>query len=249
VDSWRLDGLTALVTGASRNIGLEITRAMAQAGADVVMVSRGADQLEAAAEDVRRSAPGRHVVTIAADIGSPADADRITAEAGPIDVLVNNAAAWGPGRPGAQLDVTGAEWDDVLQANLLGPYRLIAGLFAARPADRPGSIINVLSGSGFLPSGHGLAYGVSKAALWMLTRELAVQLAPRVRVNAIVPGIVSEDGQPRWAGHTEMLASGAVPMGRMGLPTEIAGAAVYLASPAASYTTGTVIFCNGGQVW
>jgi NAD(P)-dependent dehydrogenase (short-subunit alcohol dehydrogenase family) len=93
-------------------------------------------------------------------------------------------------------------------------------------------------------------YGVSKAALWMLTRYLAAELAPQVRVNALCPGLTSEGGTMRDAEpYARLIDSGAVPMGRIARPEEIAGAAVYLASPAASYTTGEVLICNGGRAW
>jgi NAD(P)-dependent dehydrogenase (short-subunit alcohol dehydrogenase family) len=93
-----------------------------------------------------------------------------------------------------------------------------------------------------------LPYGVSKAALWMITRYLAVELAPLVRVNALVPGLMTEDGSPRSSGQAALLDA-AVPFGRVGHPSELTGAAVYLASPAASYTSGTVLFCNGARPW
>jgi NAD(P)-dependent dehydrogenase (short-subunit alcohol dehydrogenase family) len=110
-----------------------------------------------------------------------------------------------------------------------------------------GSIINLLSGSGFLPTPKLAAYGTSKAALWMLTRYLALEGAPDVRANAICPGVVTESGLPRSDSQRLLLEQ--VPMKRMGHPSEIAGAAVYLASDAASYTTGEVIFVNGGRPW
>jgi NAD(P)-dependent dehydrogenase (short-subunit alcohol dehydrogenase family) len=122
---------------------------------------------------------------------------------------------------------------------------------------RGGNVINLVSGTGLLPTsapGHlpvpSMApYGVAKAALWMLTRYLAAELAPAIRVNAICPGLVSETGRREEEAYVRLLQSGAVPMGRGGRPEEVAGAAVYLASPAASYTTGEMIICNGGRAW
>jgi NAD(P)-dependent dehydrogenase (short-subunit alcohol dehydrogenase family) len=152
--------------------------------------------------------------------------------------------------------VPDATWDAVLQTNLLAPLRLTRALAKQTlAAERTGSIINVISGSGLLANsapGHLPAptmapYGVSKAALWMLTRYLAAELAPQIRVNALRPGLTSEGGAMRDAEpYARLLESGAVPLGPIARPEEIAGAAVYLASPAASYTTGEMLICNGG---
>ena len=116
-------------------------------------------------------------------------------------------------------------------------------------AERPASIVNVVSGSGLLPVPviHNTAYGASKAALWMMTRYLAVNLAPLIRVNALCPGNVSATGQPHTETARKMLSQ--IPMGRVGKPGEMAGAAVYLASDASSFTTGAMLVCNGGRDW
>ena len=126
----------------------------------------------------------------------------------------------------------------------------IAGLGKRMRAGNGGSVINVLSGSGFLPVPGNLPYGSSKAALWMMTRYLAVECAPAVRVNALVPGLVmSETGGPKMSERIEKVFMPQIPMGRSGKPTEVAPAALYLASDASSYTTGTVLFANGGRPW
>jgi NAD(P)-dependent dehydrogenase (short-subunit alcohol dehydrogenase family) len=108
-----------------------------------------------------------------------------------------------------------------------------------------GSVINLLTGSAFLPTRATSVYGTTKAALWMLTRCLALECAPKIRVNALAPGLVSESGVPATRAGAALLPS--VPMGRVGRPEEMIGAAVYLASDASSYTTGEIIFCNGGR--
>jgi len=138
-------------------------------------------------------------------------------------------------------------WEDVLSANLLAPVRLSRELVPRLRAQEGASILNVVSGSGFLPTPGIGAYGVSKAALWMLTRQLAVELAPQVRVNALCPGIVSPDGRPQHPAHESLLPT--VPLGRLGRPEEMVGAARYLVSDEASYTTGEVLFVNGGRPW
>ena len=262
-DALRLDGQVALVTGASKNIGAAIAASFASAGADVLLVARSEERLEATAETIRGQAPDRRVETALADVTVRAEVDRLAAEAlarfGHVDVLVNNAYAAGLEDGLDALEVDDAVWERVLEANLFGPLRLTRSLARAMlESGRGGNVINLISGSAFLPNsapGHLPAptmapYGVSKGALWTLTRYLASELAPHVRVNALCPGLVSEDGGMRVEEpYRRLIESGAVPLGRIGRPEEIAGAAVYLASPAASYTTGEVLICNGGRAW
>jgi NAD(P)-dependent dehydrogenase (short-subunit alcohol dehydrogenase family) len=262
-EAFRLDGQVALVTGASKNIGAAIAASFASAGADVVLVARGARQLTATAEVIRRQAPGRRIEAVVADVGDRDEIDRLVDDVlhtcGHVDTLVNNAYSAGLEEGASFLDVSDSAWEHVLETNLLSPVRLSRALAREMLAGGSGgNIINVISGSGFLPNsapGHLPAptmapYGVSKAALWMLTRYLAAELAPQIRVNALCPGLTSEAGAMRAEEpYARLLRSGAVPMGRIGRPEEIAGAAVYLASPAASYTTGEVLICNGGRAW
>ena len=252
--AFRLDGKVAVVTGASKNIGTSISLAFAEAGADVVMVARKKDRLDAAAAMVRAAAPSQRILTFVADVGRAADADALCAyvqdEAGGADVLVNNAAGYGTTKATSILEIGDETWDEVHRTNVLGPFRLIRGMFAeAHKSGRPGNIINVLSGSGFLPVPTPLAapYGVSKAALWMMTRYLSQSLAPHIRVNALVPGVVTPNGQPR--NNVQAALMDQIPLGRLGMPGEIAGAALYLASDASTYTSGEVIFCNGARAW
>jgi NAD(P)-dependent dehydrogenase (short-subunit alcohol dehydrogenase family) len=262
-DALRLDGQVALVTGASKNIGAAIAASFASAGADVLLVARGEDRLAETAEAIRRQAPARRIETALGDVTVRADVDRLAGEAlerfGHVDILVNNAYAAGLEDGLDALAVGDGVWERVFEANVFGPLRLTRAL--VRPmleSGRGGSVINLISGSAFLPNsapGHLPAptmapYGVSKGALWTLTRYLASELAPHVRVNALCPGLVSEGGGMRVEEpYRRLIESGAVPMGRIGRPEEIAGAAVYLASPAASYTTGEVLICNGGRAW
>jgi NAD(P)-dependent dehydrogenase (short-subunit alcohol dehydrogenase family) len=166
---------------------------------------------------------------------------------GPVDVLVNNAFATGSTFGTSVFDVDDAAWSEVLDVNLLGPFRLARAFGKKMLQGGRGSIINVVSGSGFLPTPTLAPYGASKAALWMLTRYLAAEGAPTVRANAICPGLIERAGQDMTGGQRALLSQ--VPMGRLGQPREVAGAAVYLASDASSYTTGEVIFVNGGRPW
>lgn len=246
-----LRGSVTVVTGGSKGIGAAIASAFARAGSDLVLVARSENRLRQQA-DALRSDTGCQVEPVVADISDAQGTDtvlrRVTDKFGRVDVLVNNAHSTGDHRGRSLFEIDDDVWKDVLATNLLGPARLARLLGKMMLGGNGGSIINIVSGSGFLPSASGLGpYGASKAALWLLTRYLAVEGAPKVRVNAICPGVVSEDGQPRNDAQAAILP--AVPLGRLGLPHEVAGAALYLASPMASYTTGAVITVNGGRSW
>jgi len=246
---FRLDGKVAVVTGASQGIGAAIARGLAWAGADLLLVARREEVLAVVAAGMRAET-GRRVETVVADVTAPDTPGRISARVreswSGLDLLVNNAYSSGNVlSPVLGLDDT--VWDDVLAANVIAPFRMCRELVPLMAGRVGASVVNVVSGSGFLPSPGIGAYGVSKAALWMLTRQLAVELAPDVRVNALCPGIVSPDGEPAHQAHVDLLPL--VPMGRLGRPEEMVGAVVYLASPAASYTTGEIVFANGGRPW
>src|SRR3984885_7356951 len=249
LDLFRLDGKVALITGASKNIGAGLAHGFAAAGADVIMVARGAQRLEAAAQSVRAANPGRRVETITADVGIAGDVARIVQASHDwfpqVHVLVNNAFARVDHSGMDILAIPDQAWIDPINVNILGPYRLCRGLGQRRMARDGGSVINLLTGSAFLPTKATAVYGTTKAALWMLTRCLALECAPKIRVNALAPGLVSETGAPKTPAGAALLPS--VPMGRVGRPEEMIGAAVYLASDASSYTTGEIIFCNGGR--
>jgi len=249
---FRLDGKVAVVTGASRNVGLEISRAFALAGAGVVMVARDGERLSARADEVRAES-GAWVVPVVADVGVREDTDALVAAAfaefDHVDVLVNNAYASGNTFGTHVLDIDDEAWDVTYRANVLGPFRLCSAFGRRMLAGRGGNIVNVLSGSAFQPTPEVTPYGATKAALWTMTRYLAVELAPRIRVNALCPGLtMSETGGPPAGPVVDRLAA-LVPMGRAGHPREVAYGALYLASDAASYTSGTVLFANGGRLW
>ena len=247
LDRFRLDGRTALVTGASRNIGASISRALAEAGANLVLNARGAEALEALAAELR-TAYGVQVTAIAADLGDPSQRRRLVDEsrrhAGAIDVLINNATAGG--RPESSLETTQEIWHAATEVNLTAPFELCQAFIPGMHERGRGSVINVLSTAGFVVVPPMLAYGAMKAALWTMTKYLARECAPAVRVNAICPGTVNEGGTfkvPTWSKLLPLTA-----LGRVGDPDELACAAVFLASEASSYTTGQVIFVDGGRV-
>lgn len=243
-----LAGRVAVVTGASRNIGAALVAGLARAGAEVVAVARGEELVRSVAADVTATT-GQTVHVCVADVATPDGVEKVglaCRDLGGVDVLVNNAASAGTA-PGPVLEQSEEDWDAVWATNVMAPLRLTRALWPMMRT-RPGAnVVNVVSGSGFLPSPGIGAYAVSKAALWMLTRQLAVELAPDIRVNALCPGLTSPDGEPAHPAHEALLPL--VPMGRLARPEEMVGAVLYLVSDAASYTTGEVIFVNGGRPW
>jgi NAD(P)-dependent dehydrogenase (short-subunit alcohol dehydrogenase family) len=252
IDEFRLDGRVAVVTGASRNIGLEITRAFAEAGATVIAVARNAELLDERAAAVSAET-GASIIPRVADVSDPESLatliDRVHQEHDQIDVLVNNAYAAGNTFGVPVFEIPDKDWEETIAANVLGPYRLCRGFGSRMVAGRGGAIINVLSGSGFVPTRGITPYGSTKAALWMMTRYLAAEAAPKVRVNALCPGVtMSDTGGPSLNADIQRLLD-QVPMGRAGQPQEVAPAAVYLASDAARYTTGALLVVNGGRHW
>jgi NAD(P)-dependent dehydrogenase (short-subunit alcohol dehydrogenase family) len=241
-----LTGKVAVVTGGSRGIGRAIVQALAEAGADVVIASRKLDACEAAAEEVR-AATGSRAVPIACHVGRWADCDRLVAESlarlGRLDVLVNNA---GMSPLYESLDKVSEElYDKTLAVNLKGPFRL-AVLAATHMAGHDGgSIINIGTTGSLVASVNELPYACAKAGLNALTVGLAEAYAPRVRVNAILPGPFRTDVSKAWA-PPEGAEVPFVPLGRIGRPEEVAPLAVHLASAASSFTTGAIIRVDGG---
>lgn len=173
IDRFRLDGKVAVVTGASKNIGLEVVRAFAEAGATVVAVARGAERLERRMAALAKDTGGR-IVSLVADVTDRASVeqlvDHVHAEFTQVDILVNNAYSAGNAYAAPVFEISDDDWEQTFLGNVLGPYRLCRG-FGHRMIDgHGGSIINVLSGSGFLPTPGVMPYGSTKAALWMMTR-------------------------------------------------------------------------------
>jgi NAD(P)-dependent dehydrogenase (short-subunit alcohol dehydrogenase family) len=246
LDRFRLDGRTAVITGASRNIGAAISRAFAEAGAALVVNARSIEPLTAHADSLR-SRFGVQVTPIAADLAQAAERARLIAaieRLGGVDILVNNATSGG--RPESGLATTAEMWRDALEVNVAAPFELCRALVPAMRARGRGAVINVLSTAAFRVVPPMLAYGAMKSALWTMTRYLARECAPAVRVNAICPGTVQEGGEMKVPSWSKLLPLTA--LGRVGDSNELAGAALFLASDASSYTTGQVIFVDGGRV-
>jgi NAD(P)-dependent dehydrogenase (short-subunit alcohol dehydrogenase family) len=247
-----LTGRVAVVTGGSRGLGREMALAFAAHGADVVVASRKLDGCEAVAREVE--ALGRRALPIAYHAGDWDDSDRLYEavydQFGRCDVLVNNA---GMSPLYESVDtVSEALYDKVLDVNLKGPFRLSA-LVGTRMAGSDhggsdgGSIIFVSSVASQRPSPGELVYGAAKAGVNNLTYGLARTFGPKVRVNCIVPGPFLTDISKAWdMERFTRTATTAFALGRGGEPGEIVGAALYLASDASSYTTGTTINVDGG---
>jgi NAD(P)-dependent dehydrogenase (short-subunit alcohol dehydrogenase family) len=243
----RLDGKVALVTGGTGVIGNAIATRLAEAGSDVIIVARRFEPLKEAAEKLADST-GQRVIPIAGDVGDPRSVESVLAQVsdvcGAVDVLVNNTFVSGGERP--LVDLTVDDWDEPWRVNVMGPFQLSSACARQMMEGAGGSIVNILTTAAFLPLSPMAPYGVTKAALWTLTRYLAKECAPKVRVNAITPGTTSADGSVTFASwHTALPL---VPLGRMGYARETAEAVLFLASDASSYTTGQNLFVDGGRV-
>jgi NAD(P)-dependent dehydrogenase (short-subunit alcohol dehydrogenase family) len=246
LDRFRLDGRTALITGASRNIGAAISRAFAEAGATVLLNARTAEPLEALAAELRGQY-GVRAQALAADLSDAATRTRLIDEVGRlggVDVLVNNATSGT--RPDSALTTTPEQWRAAMEVNLTAPFELCQALVPAMRQRGRGAVINLLSTAAFAVVPPMMAYGAMKAALWTMTKYLARECAPEVRVNAICPGTVQEGGELKVASWSKLIPLTA--LGRVGDAHELAATALYLASDASSYTTGQCVFVDGGRV-
>lgn len=239
-----LTGKTAVVTGGSRGLGREMALAFARRGADIVIASRTLDACEAVAEEVR--ALGRRALAVALDAGDwdqmERFAQRIYDEWGRIDILVNNAGK-SPAVPSHE--VTEKLFDMVVDLNFKGPFRLAATVAARMKAAGGGVIINVSSSGALVPLPMAVPYAGAKAALNAMTVSLAREYGPEVRVNAISAGPFLTDIAKAWPAEAREKADNSLK--RPGRPEEIVTTALYLASPASSFTTGAVVRCDGGM--
>lgn len=245
-----LTGKIALVTGGSRGLGREMVRAFAQAGADVMIASRKLPQCEELAAEIRETT-GRRAFPYSCNVGDWNQVEGMIEAAyehfGRLDVLVNNAGL-SPLYPSLN-DVDEALFDKVFNVNLKGPFRAMAMAGARMVADGGGSIINVSSTASVNPNKTTAPYGAAKRALNHMTTTFAMEYGPTVRVNCIIPGPFDTDISAGWI-HSEAFMKRAetnIPLRRGGQPPEIVGAALYFASDASSYTTGTTLRVDGGS--
>jgi NAD(P)-dependent dehydrogenase (short-subunit alcohol dehydrogenase family) len=239
----RLDGRVALVTGASRGIGRAIAAELAASGARVMLSSRKQDALDAAAAGMIGE-----VATFAATAGEPDQAEACVAATvdrfGGLDVLVNNAAT----NPylGPTIDIDLPRHDKTWQVNFRGALVWTQLAWRAAMRDRGGVVLNVASLGGFVTEPSIGLYNATKAALVYLTRTLAAELAPGVRVNAVAPGLVKTDmARALWEPAETQIAAH-TPLRRLGDPSDIAEAAVFLVSDRASWITGQTLIVDGG---
>ena len=236
-----LSGKAAVVTGGTRGIGREVARQLADAGALVCVTARDA-------ADVRRTAAELGGIGVAGSVADPAHLAEVAALTlrafGRLDVLVNNAATNQPYGP--PVDVNPDAWREAFTVNVEAPLRLVRCAWRVWMREHGGSVINVCTEGATHVGPRIGAYGTSKAALLHLTRQLAGELAPRVRVNSVSPGLVrTEMARFVWEPGEAELAAG-LPLGRIGEPADVARAVVWLASDAAEWITGADLLVDGG---
>ena len=240
-----LEGKVALITGGSRGIGKAIGTAYADAGASVLLSSRKQADLESAAADI-----GGDVDIAVANAGDPAQAEAAVEHCierfGRIDILVNNAATNPYFGPTIEIDLP--RHDKTWEVNLRGPLVWTQLAWRRSLREHGGSVINIASVGGLSVEPTIGVYNATKAALLHLTRTLAAELAPGVRVNAIAPGLVKTDmARALWEPQEARLAA-SMPLGRLGEPADIAAAALFLASDLASWITGHTLVVDGGAL-
>jgi len=248
-----LAGKVAAVTGGDQGIGRAIAERLAQDGADVAICYRknkkGADEVVAAIATTKRRA-----AAFQADVGIVADGQRFIAEAvaalGKVDILINNA---GLEKRADFWDVTEEDFDAVLNVNLKGMFFVTQAVVRhLRQTGRPGKIINISSVHEELPFPHFASYCASKGGIKMLTRNLAIELAPnKITINSIAPGAIETPINTKLLNDPvklkELLEN--IPLGRLGKPEDVAGIASFLASGDSDYVTGTTFFVDGGLLW
>ena len=241
----RYEGKVALVTGASRGIGLSIARRLVDEGAKVCVTARKPEALAAAVEAL--GGP-QHAIGVPGKADDPEHQTHAVAETigafGRLDLLVNNAGI-NPS-PGPLLTVDLGAVRKTFEVNVVGALCWVRAAHAAWMGEHGGAVVNVSSVAGLGPSPGIAAYGVTKAALINLTEQLAVELAPAIRVNAVAPAVVKTFfATALYEGHEEQVAK-SYPLGRLGNPEDIAGAVAYLGSADAAWTTGQTLVIDGG---
>ncbi|VTR91411.1 3-oxoacyl-acp reductase : Uncharacterized protein OS=Singulisphaera acidiphila (strain ATCC BAA-1392 / DSM 18658 / VKM B-2454 / MOB10) GN=Sinac_1111 PE=3 SV=1: adh_short_C2 [Gemmata massiliana] len=252
LDRFRLDGRTAVITGGSRGLGRAMGQALAEAGADLILVGRDEEALDTARQELL--ALGRRVAVVPGDVSTPVGAEAACRQVlnlnRQVDILINNVG--GRRADVAIEDVPLAQWQELVDLNLTSALVCSQQLCRGMLDRGRGSVVNVTSIAGpiAIKGIRGRHYETTKSALAALTRSMAADWAPRgVRVNAIAPGVFLTDPNRRWFGEKPDFQSGFVshiPMNRMGEPEELGPAAVFLASDAASYVTGATIVVDGG---
>ena len=243
-----LEQQIAVVTGAGRGIGRAIALKFADEGADVVCLSRTVENSQKVADEVK--AKGRRAWAVAVDVADPAGVnaavEQILKEPGRVDILVNNA---GVTRDNLLMRMSEEEWDTVLNTNLRGAFILTKAFSRSFLKQRSGRVINLASVVGLMGNAGQANYAASKAGLIGFTKSVAREFASRgITVNAIAPGFVETDMTAVLKAEIKIELLKRIPLGALGSVDDIAGAALYLASPAARYVTGQVLAVDGGMV-
>jgi len=244
----QLDGRIAIVTGAARGIGQAIAVKLASEGADLALCDVEKDWLTETAGLI--TAMGRRVECFAVDVSNgaavQAAVDQISEKFGKIDILVNNA---GITRDTLLIRMSEEDWDKVLQVNLKGAFLFMKAVARPMMKQRSGAIVNVASIIGLIGNAGQCNYAASKAGLIALTKSVAKELAVRnIRSNAVAPGFIKTKMTEKLTEDIQKKMLEAIPLGRFGLPEDVANVVVFLASDAASYVTGQVLTVCGGMV-
>lgn len=240
-----LTGRTAIITGASRGIGLAIGQRLAQAGANVVLTSRDQQSADAAAAQIDGNALGV-AAHVAEDDAAQRCVDLTLERFGSIDILVNNAGtnpAFGP-----PIDQDHGRFAKIFDVNLWGPLLWTSCAVKSWMGEHGGAVVNTASIGGMSSAPLMGMYNATKAALIHVTKQLALELSPGVRVNAICPGVVrTKLAEVLWQEHEQALST-TMPLGRIGEPVDVADAVAFLVSDAASWITGQTLVVDGGQI-
>jgi len=241
-----LEGKVALVTGGSRGIGRAIAEALAEAGAKVAVVARDGARAEAAAAELQGGGHAGFACDVADPKATSETVAAVEARLGPVDVLVNNA---GITRDNLLMRMKDEEFDEVIAANLKGAFNFTRAVSRGMMKRRDGVILNITSVVGLIGNAGQANYAASKAGLIGLTKSVARELASRnVRCNAIAPGFITTDMTDQLTPQQIEELKGRIPLGSLGSPADVAGAARFLAGPAARYITGQVLAVDGGMV-